>query len=201
MRGRRVSIFSAFTLGFVCLLTQPVAAQPSMVGSFMVGDGPSYELNPPVYTCLETCALLFGGEAAEYACSTSDQEIDHSAWLDGWGDPWSYCTDVPGPENFKAGGNYNDCTEPGCAYTAYVADHFCGGPNFCWRGDVVDPPTGVCGDGAMRLRIAEQYIQQFGNLAKKGNTFVVPANLSDLAGMLTLASTVLRDGSVSPTSR
>jgi regulator of protease activity HflC (stomatin/prohibitin superfamily) len=51
------------------------------------------------------------------------------------------------------------------------------------------------GDGAMRLRIAEQYIQQFGQLAKQGNTFVVPANLSDLAGMLTLASTVLREGS------
>jgi regulator of protease activity HflC (stomatin/prohibitin superfamily) len=51
------------------------------------------------------------------------------------------------------------------------------------------------GDGAMRLRIAEQYIQQFGQLAKEGNTFVVPANLSDLAGMLTLASSVLRDGS------
>jgi regulator of protease activity HflC (stomatin/prohibitin superfamily) len=51
------------------------------------------------------------------------------------------------------------------------------------------------GDGAMRLRIAEQYIQQFGALAKEGNTFVVPANLSDLASMLTLASTVLRDGS------
>jgi regulator of protease activity HflC (stomatin/prohibitin superfamily) len=51
------------------------------------------------------------------------------------------------------------------------------------------------GDGAMRLRIAEQYIQQFGQLAKEGNTFVVPANLSDLAGMLTLASTVLREGS------
>jgi regulator of protease activity HflC (stomatin/prohibitin superfamily) len=54
------------------------------------------------------------------------------------------------------------------------------------------------GDGAMRLRIAEQYIQQFGALAKEGNTFVVPANLSDLASMLTLASTVLRDGSAAP---
>jgi len=54
------------------------------------------------------------------------------------------------------------------------------------------------GDGAMRLRIAEQYIQQFGQLAKEGNTFVVPANLSDLASMLTLASTVLRDGSAGP---
>lgn len=148
MRGRRVSMFSAFALGFVCLLTQPVAAQPSMVGSFMVGDGPSFEVNPPVYTCLETCALLFGGEAAEYSCSTSAQEIDHSAWIDGWGDPWSYCTDVPGPEDFKAGVNYNDCAEPGCAYSAYVGDHFCGGPNYCWRGEV-DPPTGVCGDGTV----------------------------------------------------
>ena len=54
------------------------------------------------------------------------------------------------------------------------------------------------GDGAMRLRIAEQYIAQFGELAKAGNTFVVPANLSDLASMLTLASTVLRDGAASP---
>jgi regulator of protease activity HflC (stomatin/prohibitin superfamily) len=54
------------------------------------------------------------------------------------------------------------------------------------------------GDGAMRLRIAEQYIQQFGELAKEANTLVVPANLSDLASMLTLASTVLRDGSAAP---
>jgi regulator of protease activity HflC (stomatin/prohibitin superfamily) len=45
---------------------------------------------------------------------------------------------------------------------------------------------------AMRLRIAEQYITQFGRLAQQGNTFVVPANLSDLASMLTLATTLVR---------
>jgi regulator of protease activity HflC (stomatin/prohibitin superfamily) len=45
---------------------------------------------------------------------------------------------------------------------------------------------------AMRLRIAEQYIAQFGQLAREGNTFVVPANLSDLASMLTLATSVVR---------
>jgi regulator of protease activity HflC (stomatin/prohibitin superfamily) len=28
------------------------------------------------------------------------------------------------------------------------------------------------GDAAMQLRIAEQYIREFGNLAKEGNTFV-----------------------------
>ena len=44
----------------------------------------------------------------------------------------------------------------------------------------------------MRLRIAEQYITQFGRLAHAGNTFVIPANMSDLASMLTLATTLVR---------
>ncbi len=50
------------------------------------------------------------------------------------------------------------------------------------------------GDDAMKLRIAEQYIQQLGNLAREGNTFVIPANLSDLAGMLTMATTLVKSG-------
>ena len=50
------------------------------------------------------------------------------------------------------------------------------------------------GMDAIRLRIAEQYVQQFGQLAKVGNTFVVPANLSDLASMLTLATTIVKGG-------
>ncbi len=53
----------------------------------------------------------------------------------------------------------------------------------------------VSGDGgmdAMRLRVAEQYIAQFGQIAKEGNTLVVPANLSDLSSMLALASTIVK---------
>ena len=50
------------------------------------------------------------------------------------------------------------------------------------------------GMDAIRLRIAEQYVQQFGQLAKEGNTFVVPANLGDLASMLTLATTIVKGG-------
>jgi regulator of protease activity HflC (stomatin/prohibitin superfamily) len=48
------------------------------------------------------------------------------------------------------------------------------------------------GDGAMQLRIAEQYITQFGNLAKEGNTFIVPANLTDIASVLAVASEVVK---------
>jgi regulator of protease activity HflC (stomatin/prohibitin superfamily) len=48
------------------------------------------------------------------------------------------------------------------------------------------------GPEAMQLRVAEAYVEQFGNLAKAGNTLVVPANLSDLASMISLATSVVR---------
>lgn len=48
----------------------------------------------------------------------------------------------------------------------------------------------VGGDRAMQLRVAEQYIEEFGRLAKAGNTFVVPSNLSDIASMVALATGV-----------
>tara|TARA_R110002072_G_scaffold4764_5_gene33290 strand:- start:9358 stop:10299 length:942 start_codon:yes stop_codon:yes gene_type:complete len=47
------------------------------------------------------------------------------------------------------------------------------------------------GDAAMKLRIAEDYVQQFGNLAKGSNTLVVPANLSDLSSMIALATNIV----------
>ena len=53
--------------------------------------------------------------------------------------------------------------------------------------------SGEGGMDAMRLRVAEQYIAQFGQIAKEGNTLVVPANLSDLSSMLALASTIVKD--------
>jgi len=48
------------------------------------------------------------------------------------------------------------------------------------------------GDAAMQLRIAEQYVGEFGKLAKAGNTFVVPSNLSDIASIIALATGVAK---------
>jgi regulator of protease activity HflC (stomatin/prohibitin superfamily) len=48
------------------------------------------------------------------------------------------------------------------------------------------------GAEAMQLRIAEQYIKEFGNIAKSGNTMVVPANLADVASMLAMATSGLK---------
>jgi regulator of protease activity HflC (stomatin/prohibitin superfamily) len=50
------------------------------------------------------------------------------------------------------------------------------------------------GAEAMQLRVAEQYIDEFGKLAKAGNTLVVPANLADLASMIALATNVAKGG-------
>ena len=57
---------------------------------------------------------------------------------------------------------------------------------------VADALQAAGGDRAMQLRIAEQYIEEFGRLAKTGNTFVVPSNLSDIASMIALATGVAK---------
>ena len=40
------------------------------------------------------------------------------------------------------------------------------------------------GINAVNLRIAEQYLGEFGKLAAKNNTMIIPSNLSDVAGMV-----------------
>ncbi len=47
------------------------------------------------------------------------------------------------------------------------------------------------GSDAVNLRIAEQYIGEFGNLAKVNNTMIIPANLSDVAGVVATAKEVI----------
>jgi regulator of protease activity HflC (stomatin/prohibitin superfamily) len=43
---------------------------------------------------------------------------------------------------------------------------------------------------AVQLRVAEQYVQQFGNLARETNALIVPATVSDVAGMIAAAMKV-----------
>src|SRR5215218_6135679 len=56
---------------------------------------------------------------------------------------------------------------------------------------------------AVQLRVAEQYIGQFGELAKKSNTLVLPANVADVGSMIALAMSAIRAegaGSTGPPS-
>jgi regulator of protease activity HflC (stomatin/prohibitin superfamily) len=45
---------------------------------------------------------------------------------------------------------------------------------------------------AVQLRVAEQYITQFGHLAKSGNSLVIPSTLSDVGSMIALAMNVIQ---------
>lgn len=47
------------------------------------------------------------------------------------------------------------------------------------------------GDAAMKLRVAEDYLEQFGKLGGRSNTLVIPANLSEISSMISLATTIL----------
>ncbi|HEY5369590.1 MAG TPA: SPFH domain-containing protein [Hanamia sp.] len=47
------------------------------------------------------------------------------------------------------------------------------------------------GLNAVNLRIAEQYLTEFGKLAKTNNTMIVPADLSDIAGIISSVTSVI----------
>jgi regulator of protease activity HflC (stomatin/prohibitin superfamily) len=47
------------------------------------------------------------------------------------------------------------------------------------------------GMDAVNLRVAEQYIIEFGKLAKENNTMIIPTNLADLSGLIATATSVV----------
>jgi regulator of protease activity HflC (stomatin/prohibitin superfamily) len=57
-------------------------------------------------------------------------------------------------------------------------------------GDSLNSPGGMA---AMQLRVAEEYVKQFGRLADEAaSTLIVPANLSDISSMIAMATSVVK---------
>jgi regulator of protease activity HflC (stomatin/prohibitin superfamily) len=55
--------------------------------------------------------------------------------------------------------------------------------------DAIRQPGGI---EATQLRVAEQYVASFGQLAQKSSTLILPANLTDIAGMVSTAMKVFQ---------
>jgi regulator of protease activity HflC (stomatin/prohibitin superfamily) len=53
---------------------------------------------------------------------------------------------------------------------------------------------------AVQLRVAEQYITQFGHIARATNTVVLPANVADVGSMITMAMQMIGRPAAGPTS-
>lgn len=66
---------------------------------------------------------------------------------------------------------------------------------------VADATNAPGGMNAVNLQVAEKYVEAFANLAKQGNTLVVPANLSDLSSMITSAMTIMKGTEGGQTTR
>ncbi len=48
------------------------------------------------------------------------------------------------------------------------------------------------GNDAVSMRIAEQYVEAFGNLAKEGNTVIVPANVNDASSLVAQSLSIFK---------
>jgi len=55
--------------------------------------------------------------------------------------------------------------------------------------EAIAEPGGI---GAVNFKIAEEYVAQFGNLAKATNSVIVPANVADVAGLIATALSVVK---------
>lgn len=57
------------------------------------------------------------------------------------------------------------------------------------------------GKEAVNLRLGEQYITEFGNLAKENNSMIIPTDLSDVAGIIKTAAGVIKTHAAAETGR
>ena len=48
------------------------------------------------------------------------------------------------------------------------------------------------GHQAVQLRVAEQYVEKLGLLAKENNTMILPANMADVSSIIATAMTVIQ---------
>src|SRR5246500_803158 len=58
--------------------------------------------------------------------------------------------------------------------------------------------SGRGGIEAMQLRLGEEYLRQFGKIAKESTTLVVPGQLSDLAAVVAMATSIIRKPPAAP---
>jgi hypothetical protein len=125
MLGMKRLLLGTVAAAGLALASAAAQAAPVFVGSWIVGDGPIWFSNPPVYSGVEAAALLFGGSPSDYAISTVDSNpanINNMAYADTWGGDIA-----PVAEDYSlslCGGTY-DCGFEGSATSAYVLDHSC----------------------------------------------------------------------------
>ena len=149
-------------LTVLCLLTlgpSIASASYTYVGSWEVDQGPSWGSQPAAYSGQQAAALLFGGNASDYAISTvgsSPSTINHEAWYSVLGyngpnnggiafaDSYLSSNSSQNPGYYFSGNNayrMGDSTEAASAYVSDNADS--GNINYAFTGSAVPLPPSV----------------------------------------------------------
>ncbi len=55
--------------------------------------------------------------------------------------------------------------------------------------NAIEAPGGM---NAVNLKVAEKYVEAFGNVAKQGNTLILPGNLADMGGLVATAMSIVK---------
>jgi len=55
--------------------------------------------------------------------------------------------------------------------------------------DAIEAPGGM---NAVNLKVAEKYVEAFANVAKQGNTLILPGDLADMGGMVATAMSIVK---------
>jgi len=55
--------------------------------------------------------------------------------------------------------------------------------------DAIEAPGGM---NAVNLKVAEKYVEAFSNVAKEGNTLILPGNLADMGGLVATAMSIVK---------
>lgn len=58
---------------------------------------------------------------------------------------------------------------------------------------IADAINGQGGMASVNMQLAQQYLKEFGNLAKTNNTMIIPSNLADVAGVLKTCTSVIKE--------
>ncbi|MDD6031343.1 MAG: paraslipin [Kiritimatiellae bacterium] len=61
---------------------------------------------------------------------------------------------------------------------------------------VAEAISGQGGMESVNMQLAQQYLQQFGNLAKTNNTMIIPSDLANVAGVIQACSTIVKSAPV-----
>ena len=61
---------------------------------------------------------------------------------------------------------------------------------------VAEAISGQGGMESVNMQLAQQYLQQFGNLARTNNTMIIPSDLANVAGVIQACSTIVKSAPV-----